>query len=63
MDAVQREAAFNRLWSITHKDFRGHFGGAKTIMSWAKYGGGLNSAATITEAELSERLAAHTKKS
>lgn len=55
--AGNREAAFKHVWRTTHPDFRGKLGdGTLSLMSYAKFGGGLVSAATITDAELAERL-------
>ncbi len=52
-----RIAAWKRVYQHTHPDFRGCFpDGSLSIMSWAKYGGGLVTAETITDAELAERI-------
>lgn len=52
-----RAAAFAAVWRDTHPDYRGREpGGTLGLMSWAKYGGRLVTADTITEAELLERL-------
>lgn len=54
---TEREAAFRKIWSDTHKDYRGRLpDGTYTVMGWAKYGGGLVSASSISDAELAERL-------
>ena len=51
------EVAFWQVWNATHPDFRGTLpDGTRTLMSYAKFGGGLVSADTITDAELAERL-------
>nr|WP_315425950.1 hypothetical protein [uncultured Pseudomonas sp.] len=53
----QREAAFKTVWRDTHRDYRGHLAdGSLSLMSWAKFGGRLVTAASITDAELAERL-------
>ncbi|SFU33895.1 hypothetical protein SAMN05216339_101415 [Nitrosomonas eutropha] len=52
----EREAAFKKIWRGTHKDYRGCLpDGTLTVISWAKYGGGLVTAASICDAELAER--------
>lgn len=52
----EREAAFKNVWRGTHKDYRGCLpDGTLTVMSWAKYGGGLVTASSICVAELAER--------
>ena len=55
MNQDERKLAWVKLWRATHKDFRGTMFGEQTIMSHAKYGGGLVSFSTITEEELKER--------
>ena len=47
---------FARLYRTVHKDFKGRINGIPTIMSHAKYGGGLVSSESITDTELCERL-------
>lgn len=51
MTTNERKKAWAILWKKTHKDFRGTLGGENSIMSWAKYGGGLVTMETITDAE------------
>lgn len=54
--STPRERAFDRLFRDTHPDFKGTLrDGVRSVMSLAKYGGGLVTAQTITDAELSER--------
>lgn len=56
---AERAAAFKRVWRDTHPDFRGKLAdGTLTLMGYAKWGGGLVSAVTITDDELAERLQA-----
>lgn len=56
-EGEQREAAFKTVWRDTHRDYRGRLAdGSLSLMSWAKFGGGLVAAASITDAELAERL-------
>lgn len=56
---AERAAAFKRVWQDTHPDFRGKLAdGTLTVMGYAKWGGGLVTAETITEDELAERLQA-----
>lgn len=53
---TEREAAFKIIWRGTHKDYRGCLpDGTLTVMSWAKYGGGLVTASSICVDELAER--------
>lgn len=53
---TEREAAFKKIWRGTHKDYRGCLpDGTLTVMSWAKYGGGLVTASSICDPELAER--------
>lgn len=58
MNANERKNAWKILWRNTHKDFRGMWCGEQSIMSNAKYGGGLVTCESITEEELLERTAA-----
>lgn len=54
---TNREVAFKKIWRDTHKDYRGRLpDGTLTVMGWAKYGGGLVTPSSITDAELAERL-------
>lgn len=62
MKPLTRESKFNKIWSIAHKDFRGNLGGEKSLLSWAKFGGGLCTAKTISDAELDERYAEYVKR-
>ncbi len=55
MTTDERNARWKILWKRTHKDFRGTTNGVKTILSWAKYGGGLVSMLTISDDELLAR--------
>lgn len=58
MSKEDREKAFNRVWSSTHKDYRGTLlDGTLSVMSYSSFGGGLVSAESISEAELVARLA------
>lgn len=51
-----RQRAFDRLYAETHVDFKGMLqDGTRTVMSWAKFGGGLATADTISDGELAER--------
>ena len=57
MGGEEREQAFNLIYRHEHRDYKGKLpDGTRTLMSWARYGGGLVSLATITDAELAERL-------
>ena len=58
-DAAQRirEVMFKKVWQATHRDYRGRLAdGALSLMSYAKFGGGLVTAATIGDDELIERF-------
>jgi len=53
----EREQAFALIYRHEHRDYKGRQAdGTRTLMSWARYGGGMVCAATITDAELAERL-------
>lgn len=56
LSATERERMFNAIYAKTHPDFKGHYDGTKTLISYAKFGGGLASAATMSDAELRERF-------
>ena len=59
MTPEQREKAWRAVYRDEHSDFKGKLpDGTQTLMAWAKYGGGLVSLTTITDAELAERFAA-----
>jgi hypothetical protein len=52
----EKERLFKKVWSKTHSDYRGKLDdGSLSIMSWAKYGGGLVTASCISVDELLER--------
>lgn len=53
---MTKKQLFARLYRSVHKDFKGRVGDYPTIMSYAKYGGGLVGSECITDAELCERL-------
>lgn len=56
-ERAKREADFKRVWQDTHPDFRGKLAdGTLSVLGYAKFGGGLVTAATITDDELDERL-------
>ena len=52
---ADRERMFNAIYVNTHRDFKGHYNGQKTVMSHAKYGFGLVSCQTMSDAELRAR--------
>ncbi len=54
--SLTREQLFTIVYRKTHKDFKGLYHGQKTIVSNAKYGGGLVSFVTISDNELCDRL-------
>ncbi|MCD0253075.1 hypothetical protein JWH16_04295 [Xanthomonas campestris pv. campestris] len=55
---IERERAFRTIWHASHKDFRGKLpDGTLSVMSYAKFGGGLVSSRTISDEELAERVA------
>lgn len=59
MSKEDREKAFKRLWVATHRDYRGRLAdGSRSVLSYARYGGGLVTAESISESELIERVAA-----
>ncbi|MBV8248479.1 MAG: hypothetical protein JO200_08500 [Comamonas sp.] len=59
----QRQADFKKVWQATHKDYRGRLAdGSLSVLGYAKFGGGLVTAASITDAELSERLEEATRR-
>lgn len=51
----ERVRMFNIVHAGTHSDFKGTYNGEKTVLSHAKYGFGLVSARSISNAELLER--------
>lgn len=52
-----REVAFKKVWQATHRDYRGRLAdGSLSLMSHAKFGGGLVTLSSITDDELAERL-------
>lgn len=55
LDAATRKRLFDIIFAKTHSDMKGSIGGQKSIVSYAKFGGGLASLATISDAELRER--------
>lgn len=56
-ERAKREADFKRVWQDTHPDFRGKLAdGTLSVLGYAKFGGGLVAAETITGDELAERL-------
>lgn len=57
-----KEKRFSKLWSLMPKDYRGRLScGAKSLMQNAKFGGGLVTAESITEAALDEMLSERIK--
>lgn len=57
MGKNEKQKLFEKVWTKTHRDYRGKLeDGTLSIMSWAKYGGGLVTALNISEDELLERL-------
>lgn len=57
MTPQQREQAWKLVYRTTHPDFKGRLAdGTESMLSWAGFGSGLVSLATISDAELIERL-------
>jgi hypothetical protein len=57
MQIMTREKMFNKIWSAEHPDYRGKRPcGKKSILSHMKFGSGIVSAETISDAELTERF-------
>lgn len=46
---------FNAIYAREHRDFKGYFGAERSMISYAKFGGGLTTLDTISDAELRER--------
>jgi hypothetical protein len=64
LEGKARDDAFKLIWRDTHKDYRGKLAdGSLSILGWAKYGHGLVTAASISDAELAERLEAAKRRS
>lgn len=53
----ERQRMFDLIFKRTHPDFKGHFGPeqVRSVMSYAKFGGGLSTEACMSDAELRER--------
>ncbi|HCP6903026.1 TPA: hypothetical protein OE716_003360 [Escherichia coli] len=57
MVGKDREAVFKKVWQATHRDYRGRLAdGSLSVMGYAKFGGGLVTAVSISDDELAERL-------
>lgn len=53
----ERQRMFDLIYKNVHSDYKGTFqsDGARYVMSWASYGGGLSSAISMCDKELRER--------
>lgn len=60
----ERQRMFDLIFTRTHTDYKGHIGPDKvrTVLSYAKFGGGLSTEACMSDAELRERYAVLVKR-
>lgn len=57
LSQAERERMFNAIYARVHRDMKGHIGSTRSMLSHAKFGGGLITAETISDAEARERFA------
>lgn len=62
MSSSQRKHMFDVIYASEGEDFKGVIDGTRSLMHWAKFGAGLCSELSISDAELRERYAATTAK-
>lgn len=60
----ERQRMFDLIYKNAHSDYKGTFqsDGARYLMSWASYGGGLSSAISMCDKELRERYEGSSQK-
>lgn len=61
-DPADRQRKLDLIWRNTGKEYRGLRDGKRSIMRWAKYGGGLIDLDAMTDAEVEEMASFYSAK-